>query len=172
MRERECIRVASGVGSGYTFRRPDGIHGIQPRCVMAIDKFGDSDPVGDWSRNINDIMDEMLKRNFVDFRDVGPWKPTTNVYETDAAYHVCLELAGVQEDQIDVECEAPATVKISGARAQPRPDGETGPLSMHVLEIDEGAFARELKLPGAIDIDRVDATYDRGYLWITLPKMK
>jgi HSP20 family protein len=115
-------------------------------------------------------MDEMEKRDFVHFRDSGTWQPATNVYETRGAYHICVELAGVHHEQIDVECGHRARITISGKRLQPRPDGVAGPLSIHAMEIDEGPFRREIDLPEPIDVDKLAATYSEGYLWITVPR--
>ena len=50
-------------------------------------------------------------------------------------------------------------------------DGVEGPLSIHAMEIDEGPFRREIELPEAVDVDRMEATYSKGYLWITVPRM-
>jgi len=137
---------------------------------MAFHEFGQGETFETWSRRVEQIMDEMLRRSFVQFRDVGPWQPHTNVYETRTHYYICVELAGVDRSTIDVVCTPPANVRIRGARAQPRPAGVGGPLSVYLLEIDEGPFQREFDLPEPIDIDRVDARYGRGLLWITMPK--
>jgi len=139
---------------------------------MAFDNFGQGEGFEAWSQNINEIMDEMLKRSFVRFRDTGTWQPATNVYETRDAYHICVELAGVNRDEINLECCEQTRITIQGNRAQPRPAGVEGPLSIHAMEIDEGAFSREIDLPEAIDVDRIEATYGEGYLWITVPRMK
>jgi len=69
-----------------------------------------------------------------------------------------------------VQCASPQRLSISGHRLQPRPPDAAGVLSMHVLEIDEGPFRRELELPEPVDIDAVEASYLKGFLWITLPK--
>lgn len=137
---------------------------------MAFGNFGRGDDPDEWSQKINDIMDEMLKRSFVPFRRSGAWQPATNVYETREHYFICVELAGVKQDEIDVECADRRRVLIHGGRCQPRPAGVAGPLSVHVLEIDEGEFRREIDLPEPVDDEHIDATYSEGFLWITLPK--
>jgi len=134
-------------------------------------KFGEREEIDDWSGRIHDIMDEMLSRSFVGFRDQGCWQPATNVYETRDRYYICVELAGMDADAIDVECVDNRHVKIRGVRDQPRPAGVPGPLSVHALEIDEGAFRREIDLPDPIDIDHIEAGHSKGYLWITIPKI-
>ena len=40
----------------------------------------------------------------------------------------------------------------------------------HRVEIRRGAFRLELPVPVTRDLERVDATYDRGILQITFPK--
>jgi HSP20 family molecular chaperone IbpA len=39
------------------------------------------------------------------------------------------------------------------------------------MEIDHGPFRREVTLPEPIDVQSVEATYDKGYLWVMLPKI-
>lgn len=136
---------------------------------MALNRFGQSEDFAEWSRKIHDIMDEMLKRSFVDFRDSGAWAPATNVYEYPDAYHICVELSGVQQDHLDVQC-LNQRVALAGMRHSPRPQGQGDPVSIHALEINEGVFRREIELPGPVDVDAIEATYSKGYLWIRLPR--
>ena len=138
---------------------------------MPFDSFGQGEGFDEWSQKLHDIMDEMQKRDFVHFRDSGTWQPATNVYETRDHYYICVELAGVREEQIDVECLEGMRITICGSRAQPRPEGVDGPLSVHAMEIDEGPFRREIDLPEPIDVERLVAAYGKGYLWITVPRM-
>jgi HSP20 family protein len=137
---------------------------------MAFSKFGEEQGMNEWSRKIHDILDEMAQRRFFHYRDSKSWQPATNVYETRTAYHICVELAGMTADEIDVNCREQTRVTISGQRRQPQPAGVEGPLSVHVMEIDEGPFRREIDLPEPVVVDAVEATYKEGYLWITLPK--
>ncbi len=137
---------------------------------MSFGKFGQGEEIDEWSRKIHDIMDEMEKRDFVHFRDSGTWQPATNVYETRDAYYICVELAGVPREQIDVECLDHQRITIRGSRAQPRPEGLEGPLSIHAMEVDEGPFWREIDLPEPIDMECLEATYSEGYLWISVPR--
>ena len=140
---------------------------------MPLDKFGQHENLDEWSRKIGDIMDEMFSRSFVGFRDGGvTWQPDTNVYETPAAYYICVDLAGVEQQQIDVQCQERNRITIAGVRTQPRPPGAASEFSVHAMEISEGAFRREIELPDPVDVDRIEASYSKGYLWITLPRTK
>ena len=138
---------------------------------MTFSKFGHGSDLDEWSRRIHDIMDEMRNRSFVDFRDTETWQPATDVYETRDRYFICVELAGVQPNAVDLVCPSRNRIVITGSRNSPRPAGIEGPLSVHVMEIDHGSFRREVQLPEPVDVDAVKATYDKGYLWIALPKI-
>lgn len=125
----------------------------------------------EWCRDVDDIMQQMLSRSFVQFRDARAWQPATNVYESSAAYHICVELAGMSADDIHVQCEGDRRVTLFGQRDMPRP--AEGELCIHVVEIDEGPFRREIDLPEPIDVEHIEADYNdanRGILWITLRK--
>ena len=137
---------------------------------MSFSKFGQGGDVGEWSQKLRDIMDEMTKRSFVPYRDTGIWQPATDVYETRADYFICFELAGTSPEAVEIECLEQHRLRISGYRGNPRPEGESGPLSVHVMEIDHGPFRREVDLPEPVDINAVQATYDKGFLWVRLPK--
>lgn len=137
---------------------------------MSFNKFGEDERVNTWSQNIHELMDEMLKRSFVDFRKPGCWQPAINVFESRNSYHICVDLAGVDREQITVECTRNRLISIIGVRDQPRPQCASDPLSVHALEIDEGPFRREVELPEDVRVNAIDATYTKGYLWITLPK--
>jgi HSP20 family protein len=154
--------------AAVTRQRPR--HGTADEETMSFGKFGDDQRVGDWGRRIHNILEEMLNRSFVQFRDSKCWQPATNVYESEHAYYIGVDLSGMELDEINVECINHTQVIISGQRATPRPPGATVELSVHVMEIDAGTFRRQIDLPHAAEMDAIDATYDKGYLWITLPK--
>jgi len=137
---------------------------------MRVGRLDEGHGMDEWSRKMHDIMDEMRNRRFFHFRDSKVWQPATNVYESRENYHIGLDLAGMDEADIAVECLDERRVRVTGVRGSPRPPGTDGPLSVHVLEIDEGPFAREIDLPDAIVVDAVEASYSKGYLWISLPK--
>lgn len=138
---------------------------------MANRNFGELEGVDEWSRRANQIMDEMLKRSYVEYRSERTWQPAVNLYEASGRYHVCVGVAGMERAEIDVECPDDRHVVIRGTRGMPRP-AAAGELCIHMVEIDDGPFRRELELPEPVDVSAVEATYKKGFLWITLPKRK
>lgn len=132
-------------------------------------KFGSGETFDEWSRKLHTIMDQMHKRIFFEFRRTEAWRPRVNVYETRTHLHVCVELAGLQQDEVYAEAPDDRHVVLSGLRPRPAAD-LPNPYSVEMLEIDEGAFSREIELPEAVDTAQLEFTYDRGFLWLRLPK--
>ena len=94
------------------------------------------------------------------------WRPEADVYETAVAVVVLVELAGVDEEEIEVLLFEDALV-IEGRRTIPT--CEEGGL-YHAVGIRQGPFRLEVPLRAAIDPAGVDARYERGLLRIRLPK--
>ena len=109
------------------------------------------------------------------FVHAGPtWTPSVNLYETDDAYRVCIDLAGVEKDKIDltVSTHPHPRLTVRGSRPIPRSPvtANRSRVRLHRMEIDHGLFMREVDLPDDVDADAISATYRSGLLWIELPK--
>jgi HSP20 family protein len=128
-------------------------------------------------RNLSPQMSKMmdqLQKGYYSFLPSETWTPSVNLYETDQAYVVCVDLAGVEKEKIDVEVVQQKLV-LKGARrvpaCTPRKHADEGPrMKVHLMEIDHGAFAREVELPVNIMKEKIAAKYVDGLLWIELPK--
>lgn len=96
------------------------------------------------------------------------WRPPADVCESDSAIEVIVDLAGIDQDDLDVMIFEDAMI-VEGRRqfSAAKPNGV-----YHVAEIRQGPFRLELPLPVAIDQDRVDARYDQGLLRITFLKLQ
>lgn len=93
------------------------------------------------------------------------WHPAMDVYETETALTVTVELAGVDVEQLEFLLFEDALV-IAGRRGLPVADEGV----YHAAGIRQGPFRVEVSLPLQFDGDRVDATYDRGLLCVRIPK--
>jgi HSP20 family molecular chaperone IbpA len=94
------------------------------------------------------------------------WRPQTDVYETPTALVITVELAGIDENEMEVLLFEDALV-IEGRRSIPgcEPGGV-----YHAVGIRQGPFRFELPLQVAVDPEAVEARYERGLLCIRLPK--
>jgi HSP20 family protein len=98
------------------------------------------------------------------------WRPAVNVYAYADRLEVCMDLAGVEKEDIRVDVE-PRRISVSGHREFPESHCE-GPGCARILmmEIEDGRFARTLEFPIDIDVQRVQARQENGWLWIVVPK--
>ena len=94
------------------------------------------------------------------------WSPPTDVYETEEAHVVRVEIAGMREDAFEVSLEND-TLLISGTR----PDF-TERRAYQQMEIRFGKFSTAINLPGPVNIERARAEYKDGFLTVVLPKAK
>jgi HSP20 family protein len=93
------------------------------------------------------------------------WRPPADVVETPEEVAVTVELAGVDEDEIEILLFED-TLVVSGRRRLPRPEGEA---MYQAAEIRQGPYRLEVPLNSPVDAARVQARYERGLLAITLP---
>ncbi len=96
------------------------------------------------------------------------WKPQCDVYECPDHFTVLMDLAGVDEEQVEILLRGRVLV-IRGRRHPLRPAEIK---KTYLLEINYGEFERTFELPEEIDDDATRAVYRRGFLEIHLPKRK
>ena len=56
---------------------------------------------------------------------------------------------------------------IKGEKKSEREEKEE---NYHLVERRYGSFCRSVALPGAVDLDKIEASYDKGVLIVTCPK--
>lgn len=92
------------------------------------------------------------------------WSPPTDVYETEQAIVVRVEIAGMREEDFEVAVENNVLL-IAGSR----PD-KLERRAYHQMEIRFGRFVTAVGLNAPIDVDASKAEYADGFLTVTLPK--
>jgi HSP20 family protein len=95
------------------------------------------------------------------------WRPDTDTYETSTTVEIIVDLAGVDEDDFEVQLFEDALV-IEGHR---RPPSCQEGAVYQAVGIRQGPFRVELPLPAPVDPERVEARFHRGLLRVTLPKL-
>ncbi|MCC6956988.1 MAG: Hsp20/alpha crystallin family protein [Anaerolineales bacterium] len=96
----------------------------------------------------------------------SPWRPPTDVFETEDSIMVRVEAAGMREDNFSVELNG-RELLIRGVRQD-----LSERRAFHQMEIRFGEFMLSIELPYFIDSNRVEALYDNGFLVISLPKAR
>ena len=94
------------------------------------------------------------------------WRPPTDVYETEDAILIKVEIAGMREDDFSLILND-QTIIIQGIRQD-----QGSKRAFHQMEIRNGEFSTEIELIWPVDSDAVEAEYKNGFLKILLPKAK
>ena len=131
---------------------------------------------GHLARQMGKFLDQM-QRGYSNFARDEAWSPNVNLYETQGSYVVCVDLAGVDKDKIEITVDR-HVLKLRGHRQVPAglpgtaSEGQGARVRVHLMEIDHGAFCREVELPEDVMHAEINARHDNGLLWIELPRMK
>jgi HSP20 family protein len=96
------------------------------------------------------------------------WVPALDVRETDDRFELTVDLPGIDPDDVTVNYED-GMLSISGKREFSKEEsGET----WHRVERGFGTFARQVRLPRTADAERIEASFDRGVLAVSVPKVE
>lgn len=109
---------------------------------------------------------EMLDQMAVQERGLRSrlWSPPTDVWESDDAYHVRVEVAGMRGSEITLTLHHDSLL-IRGVRPEAVSSG-----AFQQMEIAYGEFTADVHLTKPVDPDRVRASYADGFLAVVLPK--
>jgi HSP20 family molecular chaperone IbpA len=84
----------------------------------------------------------------VGFVASAKWKPPTDIYETDDALVVQMDIAGMRAEDFRVELR-----------------------DYHAMEVQVGPFERRFRLPVPVDPESIRASYAQGFLEVRLAKL-
>lgn len=97
------------------------------------------------------------------------WNRSINIYHLAGRLEICVDLAGVARESIELLVE-PGRLTLHSVRSTPEPEQkENEPMRIVNMEIDHGPFCRTIQLPGSVDTTHVQSHYTVGLLWIRFP---
>lgn len=94
------------------------------------------------------------------------WHPPADVYETEDAIVICVEIAGIDVKDVNLVLEKERLV-LTGIRREV--SGEIK-RQYHKMEVPYGPFSRVFRLPATVCADNVKAGYEDGFLRVELKK--
>jgi HSP20 family protein len=120
---------------------------------------------------LSDVTYQLMRFQFLQFSPHA-WQPAINAYRCETCIRICVDLAGVDRSDIDLQIE-PQRVLLRGEREVPEPKHRGGrALQTIAMEIDYGPFVRVVPLPVEVNVDKASAEQENGFLWISLPLKK
>ena len=94
------------------------------------------------------------------------WAPAVDVSETAEEVVVKAEVPGMEAKDIDISLSGDI-LTIKGEKKSEREETKE---NYHLVERSYGSFSRSLKLPAAVVVDKIEASYQKGVLTISCPK--
>ena len=95
------------------------------------------------------------------------WLPAIEISETMDKVIVRAELPGLEAKDVAVSMSGDL-LTIKGEKKQEEEEKDE---HFHYAERYYGSFQRSARLPVSVEVDKVEATFNRGILKITLPKV-
>ena len=92
--------------------------------------------------------------------------PAMDIAETEKAYEITAELPGMSESDVEVVASN-GGLTIKGEK---REEKEEKKKDYYLSERRYGSFERRMQIPEGVDADKIDATFKKGVLTVTLPK--
>ena len=93
--------------------------------------------------------------------------PTVNTREGKEAYHVDIDLPGINKEDVDINIDK-NILTISGKRETKE---EVKEEDYYRIESNYGSFSRSFTLPEKVDVENIRAASDNGVLEIVIPKL-
>ena len=119
---------------------------------------------------IQDRMNRLFQDTYSPTREEGlsaaAFAPPADVYEDENHVTLKLEVPGIDEKDLDIRVENNNLI-IKGERKFEKEEKEE---NFRRVERQYGTFVRSFTLPTTVDMDNINANYDKGVLTISMPK--
>jgi len=120
---------------------------------------------------VDESIDRLINRffgpevSFGPFRDSVENRPAVNIVETEQAFRIELAAPGLNKEDFNIKLEKD-TLSISAKKETTTVEGE----KVKVREFAYSSFQRNFNLPKTVNAEAIEARYENGVLFLTLPK--
>ena len=115
-------------------------------------------------------MDEMFERLFGRTPMASPTATNLplDIFERDSKFFVRASVPGISPESLDVQVED----SVLTIRGEIRHDYEGEDVKVYRREVSYGSFARSIRLPENLNLDKIDAEFSNGFVTISIPKLE
>ncbi len=146
----------------------------QQRGMMRRESGMGMSPFGSLQQAVNQLFEDFMGRPFESMgmlRGMGGgmenFVPRLDIGEDKEAVYVTAEIPGLDAKDINVSLHEDM-LTIEGEKKR---EWEERRVDAHTMERSWGRFRRQVRLPVAVDADKVDCRYERGLLTLKAPKL-
>ncbi|QLL10729.1 Hsp20/alpha crystallin family protein [Pseudomonas chlororaphis] len=97
---------------------------------------------------------------------IGHGLPAVDITEKDKSFEISAELPGMDQKNIELKLSNGCLI-IKGEKKEDKEEKRKG---YHLSERHYGSFERVFNLPKGVDADKIEASFSKGVLSISLPK--
>lgn len=119
-------------------------------------------------REMDDLFNRIFGETSLSKIGLGKWQPLVDISETNTDVIVKAELPGIDAKDVDVSITGDR-LTIKGEKQQEKEEKEE---NRYRSERFYGTYERVIDLPASIVENKTEATFDKGILTITLPKVE
>ena len=109
---------------------------------------------------------DRFSKEFSSSTSAQDWNPPLNLTETEDSLVAALEVPAINPEDVDISVTG-EMLTITGEKEQ---EEDVAGAKHHLAERVYGKFSRSIRLPTAVDPDRVEARYKHGVLLIKMGK--
>ena len=135
-----------------------------------LTRAGSDDPFTSFRREMDRLFEDFNRGWAVPttFGTSEFLSPKVNIAETDKGLEVTADLPGI--DQKDIEISLSDDVLTLKAEHKAEKEEKDEKKQYHLVERSFGKFMRSFELPFEADTDKVEASFDKGVLKISVPR--
>lgn len=136
---------------------------------LPVRREADENPIVSFQREVNSLFDSFFRGfELAPFDEAyGKFNPKIDMTEDEKEIKVTAELPGLDEKDIEINLSKDM-LTIKGEKKEEK---EERGKERYYVERSFGSFQRMLSMPAEVDLGKVDATFKKGVLNITLPKL-
>ena len=127
-----------------------------------IDRLFDDFGRGSWTLPFRRTLGFEPMRGEVSFGNV----PAVDVVEKDKALEMTAELPSMDEKDVELKVSN-GILSIKGEKSEEKEEKKK---DYYVAERRYGAFERSFRIPEEVDAEKIEATFRKGLLTVTMPK--
>lgn len=116
--------------------------------------------------NVQKYLNTISNQN--DDVSISAFIPKVNTRETEAAYHIDVDLPGIKKEDVSIDLHD-NKLTIYGERKFKE---EVKEEDYYKVETSFGKFQRAFTLPDSVDVESITATSSEGVLEIIIPKLE
>jgi len=136
---------------------------------MSMDRWNPFREIGNMRQAVDRWRDDRFNNSWPDpSAQANALSVTLDIHETEAGYELEASLPGIKPEDVDIQVDR-ETVTLRGTTVS-NEQAEEGRNYIY-RERRSGNFFRTVRLPEAIDAEKVEATLDHGILKVQLPKL-